>query len=132
MLQLEAADRILATHGTKAFGPLAILAQAAYTCTARHTVAAACFHPRPDVTSALVHLQRRADAVVLAPPAAAFLREAFQQRRKQLGARVRALAAASGIDPAGLEALGLRGELRAEQVPVPVWLSLARIWPAAT
>lgn len=128
MLQREAADRIGATHGSKDFGPLAVLAQAAYEPADRHVVQPACFFPRPEVTSVLLHLRRRAAPVQFAPEAAALLRDVFQQRRKQLGARLRERAAAGGLDAAALEALGVRPELRAEQVPVPVWIALAAAW----
>ncbi|HEY1109385.1 MAG TPA: rRNA adenine dimethyltransferase family protein, partial [Opitutaceae bacterium] len=56
MLQLEAAQRYSAQPGSKSFGAISIFLQAAYDIAPGHKVAAACFHPRPDVESHLLHL----------------------------------------------------------------------------
>ena len=60
MLQREAADRYSAAPGTRSFGAISIFLQAAYDIAPGHRVGSACFHPRPDVDSTLLHLVRKA------------------------------------------------------------------------
>ena len=127
MLQREAADRYTASPGTKSFGAISIFLQAAYEAQPGHRVSSACFHPRPDVDSALLNLARRADPFVFGAAEKALIRGCFQQRRKQLGAVLR--------DRVGLrerewrellDAEGYSPSVRAEAIPVPVWIKLVR------
>jgi 16S rRNA (adenine1518-N6/adenine1519-N6)-dimethyltransferase len=126
MLQREAADRYGARAGTKAFGAISIFLQAAYDFAPGHRVAAACFHPRPDVDSCLLVLERKAAPFFFAPPVKALIRVCFQQRRKQIGSLLRNLpAAGAGADwLAHLASAGLGPQTRPEQIPVALWQKL--------
>jgi len=125
MLQYEAAQRYAAKPGTKLFGSISIFLQSAYDIAPGHKVAAACFHPRPDVESYLLNLIRKPAPFVFADDVKLLIRACFQQRRKQLGALLRdklpdggaawfALIAPSGCTP----------QSRAEDIPVACWQQL--------
>ncbi|HVU65345.1 MAG TPA: 16S rRNA (adenine(1518)-N(6)/adenine(1519)-N(6))-dimethyltransferase RsmA [Phycisphaerales bacterium] len=125
-IQREVADRITAAPGGKDFGPLAVVAQA--LCEIRRVAIAPpeCFWPRPDVTSAMLLLERlpqprTTDAAALSE----FCSRIFAQRRKQLGSllgksvdwsRVSAAAGCEEIAPT----------LRAEQLSVEQIIALRK------
>lgn len=125
MLQREAAERYTAPSGGKAFGPISIRLQSAYTVRARHRVSAACFYPRPRIDSQLLCLERRPDALFFAAAARDFMRRIFTQRRKQLRALVRR-------DPlpgaqawfASLPAQGIPSDIRPEDLAIGHWQTL--------
>ncbi|MBL9188475.1 MAG: ribosomal RNA small subunit methyltransferase A [Opitutaceae bacterium] len=130
MLQLEAAQRYAAKPGTKAFGAISVFLQATYEIAPGHKVAAACFFPRPDIESHLLHLVRRTEPFVFPAPARRLIRACFQQRRKQMGALLRTHLPAAA--PACIEVLtahGLSGQTRPEAIPVDVWRKLAGLMP---
>jgi 16S rRNA (adenine1518-N6/adenine1519-N6)-dimethyltransferase len=132
MLQREAADRYAAVPGTKSFGAISIFLQAAFNMAPGHRVSSACFHPRPDVDSALLNLVRKTSPYVFAPEHKALIRRCFQQRRKQIGAVIRDLL--PGHERDWRELLGSEGLLssvRAEAIPVPTWIKLVSIRPSA-
>jgi 16S rRNA (adenine1518-N6/adenine1519-N6)-dimethyltransferase len=125
MLQLEAAQRYAAVPGTKQFSAISIALQSAYEIAPGHTVAAACFHPRPDVDSHLLHLVRRPAPFVFAPETKALMRACFQQRRKQLGALLRDRLPDGGAAWfAALAPAGLGPRSRPEEVPAALWQRL--------
>jgi 16S rRNA (adenine1518-N6/adenine1519-N6)-dimethyltransferase len=126
MLQQEAAQRYAAQPGTKLFGAISIFLQAAYDLAPGHKVAAACFHPRPDVESYLLHLVRKPVPFVFPPTVKALIRSCFQQRRKQIGALLRDRLPDGGA--AWLEQLGAAGlssQTRPEGIPVAEWCRFA-------
>jgi 16S rRNA (adenine1518-N6/adenine1519-N6)-dimethyltransferase len=127
MLQQEAAQRYAAQPGSKSFGAISIFLQAAYAIAPGHKVPAACFHPRPDVESYLLHLVRRPAPFTFSRPVKAVIRGCFQQRRKQIGSLLRHLvppaSAAAWLEH--LRAAGLSALSRPEDIPVPVWQLLA-------
>lgn len=87
MVQKEVADRMLAPAGTKAYGALSVAVQ--YHCEGRLVtkVPPGAFLPPPNVSSAVVRLDRRNEPPVLVSDEAAFfrvVRAAFNQRRKTL------------------------------------------------
>lgn len=128
MLQLEAAARYGAKPGTKQFGAISIFLQSAYDIAPGHKVAAACFHPRPDVESYLLNLVRKPGPFVFAPAAKTAVRACFQQRRKQVGSLLRGLLPDNGAAwIAELEKAGLGAGARAEQIPVALWQKLDSI-----
>jgi 16S rRNA (adenine1518-N6/adenine1519-N6)-dimethyltransferase len=132
MLQREAADRYAAAPGTKSFGAISIFLQAAYGTAPGHRVSAACFHPRPDVDSALLNLVRKASPHVFSQEHKTLIRRCFQQRRKQIGAIIRELL--PGQEHEWRELLGAEGLLstvRAEAIPVATWIKLVSIRPRA-
>ena len=109
MLQREAADRYAAVAGTKSFGAISIFLQAAYAVAPGHRVSAACFHPRPDVDSTLMHLVRKDPPHVFEAHQKALIRRCFQQRRKQVGSALREMI--PGGDPVWRELLDSEGIL---------------------
>jgi 16S rRNA (adenine1518-N6/adenine1519-N6)-dimethyltransferase len=132
MLQREAADRYGAAPGTKSFGAISIFLQAAYDTAPGHRVSAACFHPRPDVDSALLHLVRKAQPFVFTPADKVLIRRCFQQRRKQIGAVIREII--PDREREWRELLGSEGLLstvRAEAIPVSTWIRLVSSAPSA-
>lgn len=125
-IQREVAERLGAAPGGKEYGALAVLAQSLAHVRPVATLPRECFWPRPDVTSAMVLLTRRADPLVSDPAAlGAFLRDLFAHRRKQIGAVLgkgvdwRSVAAAPGCG-------GVVPSLRAEQLSVPQVVALGR------
>lgn len=126
MLQLEAAQRYGAAAGTKTFGAISIFLQSAYDIAPGHRVAAACFHPRPDVDSYLLHLVRKPEPFVFSPAVKALIRGCFQQRRKQIGSLLRQRLPDGGVAwLAELARAGLGPETRPEAVPVERWRTLS-------
>ena len=126
MLQREAAERYMAPPGTKAFGAISIFLQAAFEVGAGHRVPAACFSPRPDVDSHLLHLIRQAAPFRFDLAVKALIRACFQQRRKQIGALVRGRLSAGALAEwlAALAGAGLGPQSRPEQIPVALWRRL--------
>jgi 16S rRNA (adenine1518-N6/adenine1519-N6)-dimethyltransferase len=125
MLQQEASQRYIAQPGSKTFGGISIFLQAAYTVAPGHKVAAACFYPRPDVESVLLHLVRKSHPVIFPRETKALIRACFQQRRKQIGALIRDRLPRGGADwLEQLQACGLSYQARPEAIPVGVWAGL--------
>ena len=132
MLQQEAAQRYAASPGTKLFGAISIFLQSAYDIAPGHKVAAACFHPRPDIEPYLLNLVRKPAPFVFAPEVKLLIRSCFQQRRKQLGALLRDKLADGGQAWfAVLAAGGYSPQSRAEEVPVALWQKLTIPAPVA-
>jgi 16S rRNA (adenine1518-N6/adenine1519-N6)-dimethyltransferase len=127
MFQKEVAERIVAAPGSKAYGRLSVLAQ--WRCAARIVlqVPREAFTPAPKVASAVVDLVPHK---ALAPPCtpkalAQVTAAAFGQRRKMLRTSLRQLLP----DPEPLlEAAGIAGNLRAEDVPVKDFARLALVY----
>lgn len=129
MLQREVAERVAAAPGGRTYGSLSILTQLSCDVRVALRVPPGAFRPPPKVESAVLHLRTRAEPRV--PPAderrfASVVRAAFAQRRKTLAnalagglglppERVRAAAAAAGIDPVR----------RAETLTIPEFATLA-------
>jgi 16S rRNA (adenine1518-N6/adenine1519-N6)-dimethyltransferase len=131
MLQQEAAQRYAAAAGSKSFGAISIFLQAAYQIAPGHKVAAACFYPRPDVESHLLNLVRKAEPIRFSPAAKAVIRACFQQRRKQIGALLRAhLPTAATEWRELLAAAGLSEKSRAEEISVGWWVRFSALVPA--
>lgn len=127
MLQREAAQRYTAAPGSKQFGAISIFLQSAYLTAPGHRVAAACFHPRPEVESTLLHLVRRPDPFLFPTAQRQLVRTCFQQRRKQIGALLRDRLSDNGRAwLAGLAAFGLDERARPEDIPVAAWQCLRR------
>jgi 16S rRNA (adenine1518-N6/adenine1519-N6)-dimethyltransferase len=112
-IQREVADRLVAGPGSKDYGTLGIVAQAVAEVSLVAKLPPECFWPRPEVSSAMVLLRRR--AVPMTSDAAGllvFCQRLFAARRKQLGATLgRAIAW-----PAGIRAEQRVEELAIEQI----------------
>ena len=126
LVQREVADRLAAPPGSPARGTASVWAQLDYDVRVARLVKPACFWPPPEVTSTVVTMTRHGRST-LGPAGKAFLRalvkQAFTQRRKQLGTVLRKSPepfraldpAAAGIDPAR----------RAETLALAEWEALA-------
>ncbi len=127
MLQQEAAQRYSAQPGSKSFGAISVFLQAAYDIAPGHKVAAGCFFPRPDVESHLLHLVRKPEPFVFSPSTKTLIRSCFQQRRKQIGALLRARLPAGDAVPWRelLVQHGLSEQVRPEAIPVSWWVQLS-------
>ncbi|MFN0023191.1 MAG: 16S rRNA (adenine(1518)-N(6)/adenine(1519)-N(6))-dimethyltransferase RsmA [Parvularculaceae bacterium] len=123
MFQKEVADRILAGPGSKTYGRLSVIAQAASRPARAFDLPARAFTPPPKVDSSVVNFD---PAPARLPDIAALERltqAAFSQRRKMLrsslkplwGDRVEARLAAAGID----------STKRAEEIDIASFLRLA-------
>lgn len=102
-IQKELGDRLIASPGTRDYGPLAVLAALAARVSRIALAPPGCFWPQPEVTSVLMLLTRRPDA-----PGSDELRrvsacaqQLMANRRKQLGSALAAAAAGSGAKRAG-------------------------------
>lgn len=123
MLQKEVVDRMAEGPGSKVYGRLGVMLQAYCRVTPLFDVPPGCFRPPPKVDSAVVRLVPRPRAEIRVEDDAMFsrvVRDAFGQRRKTLRN-----ALSSICDAAAIEAAGLDPGLRAEQVPVDGFVTLA-------
>ncbi|QMV02488.1 16S rRNA (adenine(1518)-N(6)/adenine(1519)-N(6))-dimethyltransferase RsmA [Devosia sp. D6-9] len=128
MFQREVAERICAKPGDDAYGRLAVLAGWRTNARIAFNVGRQAFTPPPNVTSAIVHLvPKPIDESVKVRDLEAVTKAAFGQRRKM----VRQSLKATGVPVEKLlEAAGLKGDERAEELPVEAFLAMARIYAA--
>ena len=127
MVQREVGERLAAGPGSGAYGAVSV--KVAYYTTARvvGTVPATVFVPTPNVESALVRLERRAEPPVDVPSAEALftiVRAGFSQRRKMLRSALRPLLGAR--TETVLTGAGIRPDSRAEALDLDQWAALAR------
>ena len=109
MVQLEVADRIAASPGTKDYGVLSILVQLHAEVTSLLRLPPGAFRPAPKVRSAVLRLRFGPPAILLRdePEFEAMVRSMFTQRRKTLQNAMRAYAEGRGCLAA--DALGSAG-----------------------
>jgi 16S rRNA (adenine1518-N6/adenine1519-N6)-dimethyltransferase len=116
-IQREVADRLLASPGTRDYGTISVVAQAMAEVSRVAVLPPECFWPRPDVTSSMATVVRRAQPFTDNPGRLAdFCQRVFTQRRKQLGAVL-------GRDRAW--PAGIRPDQRAEALSVEQFVALA-------
>ena len=123
MLQKEVIDRMAAEPGSKVYGRLTVMLQARCEVTPLFMVPPHAFRPPPKVDSAVVRLVPLAADKIQIKDAVLFenlVRDAFGQRRKTIRNAMQALATSDDI-----EAVGLRPDARAEQLPVADFIKLA-------
>ncbi|HVX73092.1 MAG TPA: 16S rRNA (adenine(1518)-N(6)/adenine(1519)-N(6))-dimethyltransferase RsmA, partial [Devosia sp.] len=124
MFQREVAERIVARPGDEAYGRLAVLAGWRSEARIAFNVARSAFTPPPNVTSAVVHLvPRPVDPAVPVRKLEAVTRAAFGQRRKMVRQSLKATGAP--VDTL-LAAAGLKGDERAEVLPIEAFLAMAK------
>ena len=128
MFQREVAERICARPGEEHYGRLAVLAGWRTDARIAFNVGRQAFVPPPNVTSAVVHLvPKPVDPAVTVKALEQITRAAFGQRRKM----VRQSLKATGVPVEGLLAAGgLKGDERAEELPVETFLAMAAALPA--
>src|SRR5690606_20251669 len=118
--------RYAAQPGSKQFGAISIFLQSTYDVAPGHRVPGACFYPRPEVESALLHLVRKTEPFVFPPAARRLIRACFQQRRKQIGALLRERLPDGGASwLASVTPFGVNSQSRPEAIPVEAWRRLA-------
>nr|WP_314492283.1 16S rRNA (adenine(1518)-N(6)/adenine(1519)-N(6))-dimethyltransferase RsmA [uncultured Pseudomonas sp.] len=123
MLQKEVVERMAAGPGGGDWGRLSIMVQ--YHCRVEHlfNVGPGAFNPPPKVDSAIVRLVPHATPPHPAKDPALLervVREAFNQRRKTLRNTLKGL-----LDNAAIEAAGVDGSLRPEQLDLSAFVRLA-------
>lgn len=129
MLQKEVVDRMAAGPGSKVYGRLSVMLQAYCDIVPLFVVPPGAFSPPPKVDSAVVRMIPKDPAriTVRAPERlATVVRAAFGQRRKTLRN-----ALSTVCDAAAIEAAGIRPDMRAEQVDVADFITLANQLHAA-
>ncbi|KKB85770.1 16S rRNA methyltransferase [Devosia limi DSM 17137] len=127
MFQREVAERICARPGEDPYGRLGVLAGWRSDARIAFNVSREAFTPQPNVTSAVVHLKPRAvDGTVAVRDLENVTKAAFVQRRKMVRQSLKSL----GVGVEGLlAAAGLKGDERAEDLPVEAFLAMARALP---
>ena len=117
LVQLEVAERLVASPGGKAYGALSVLTQARAEPRLLARVKPGSFHPPPKVDSAFVGLAARADGPDRARYAALrdLVHAAFGQRRKTLRNALTRRWPRAAVD-AALAAGGLGRSARAEEL----------------
>jgi 16S rRNA (adenine1518-N6/adenine1519-N6)-dimethyltransferase len=127
MFQREVAERICARPGEDAYGRLGVLAGWRSEARIAFNVGRQAFVPPPNVTSAVVHLvPKPVGGDVTVKDLEHITRAAFGQRRKM----VRQSLKTAGVGVEGLlAAAGLRGDERAEELPIEAFLAMARSLP---
>lgn len=125
LVQQEVADRFAARPSTPERGTAAIWIQADYDVQIVRSVKPSCFWPPPEVTSAIVAMQRHTRSTLSQTEKAtlrALSKHLFTQRRKQLGTVLRKSPAPfNQADPAKANIDPTR---RAETLTLPEWETL--------
>ena len=100
-IQKEVGERLAARAGQSAYGGISVAAQTLATVRLIAKLPPECFWPRPEITSVMVAIERRADHGIGDPVAfGEFCQRVFAQRRKQLGSVLgRDIAWPEGIAP---------------------------------
>ena len=127
MFQKEVAERIVAQPHTKAYGRLSVLAQWRTAPRIAFHVPREAFTPAPKVESAIVDLVPHKEPSPPCSPRmlAKVTAAAFGQRRKMLRSSLKQLVAAPETL---LEAVGIAGNLRAEDLTVKDFARLALVY----
>ena len=128
MLQREMAERLLAGPGGKEYGILSVYLSVLAEANREFSVGRGCFHPAPDVDSAVLTVRFFGDFPdPLVDGLRVVVRAAFARRRKTLrNAPVPFLPGGTGEWCGLLEAAGIDPGLRAETVSPASYLGLAR------
>ncbi|MEM9168927.1 MAG: 16S rRNA (adenine(1518)-N(6)/adenine(1519)-N(6))-dimethyltransferase RsmA [Pseudomonadota bacterium] len=124
MFQREVADRILAEPGTKAYGRLSVIAQAAARPHRAFNLPASAFTPPPKVASSVVSFAPAPERLDRLDRLETVTRAAFAQRRKMLRTSLKPVFGDRLITV--LQAADLRDDQRAETVSVDQFVRLAR------
>lgn len=123
MFQKEVTDRILSAPSSKDYGYLTVMVQSFWDVQRLCLVSASCFHPRPNVESAVLtfvdkNMDRRHAAAF-----SEFVKLAFMERRKKLINKLKRYRQNINWSEA-LEALGHNENVRAEALSVLDFQSL--------
>ena len=124
MFQKEVAQRLVAQPGSGEYGRLSVLAQWRSTPKILFDVDRRAFTPPPKITSSVIQIVPKEMPPDISPKVlAAITAAAFGQRRKMLRSSLRsAIPEAEAV----LEAAGIEGTRRAEEIDVEGFLRLVR------
>ncbi|MBF0679631.1 MAG: 16S rRNA (adenine(1518)-N(6)/adenine(1519)-N(6))-dimethyltransferase RsmA [Devosia sp.] len=127
MFQREVAERICAKPGDNHYGRLGVLAGWRTDARIAFNVGRQAFVPAPAVTSAVVHLvPKPVEDGLPVKLVEQVTKAAFGQRRKMVRQSLKSL----GVPVEGLlAAADLKGNERAEELPVKAFLAMARALP---
>ena len=128
-LQLEVAQRLMAQADDDDYGVLTLLVQLDYEPREWFKIPASCFFPEPDVDSACVVLDRRANPLLLENQRTAFVKivkRAFSQRRKMMLKLLRKDWPAEKLEHV-FKDLQLSPQVRAEAVNLEQFVELTQI-----
>ncbi|MCO5114128.1 MAG: 16S rRNA (adenine(1518)-N(6)/adenine(1519)-N(6))-dimethyltransferase RsmA [Bdellovibrionaceae bacterium] len=123
MFQKEVTDRILSAPSSKDYGYLTVMAQSFWEIKRLCLVSASCFHPRPNVESAVLTFVDKAKDRTHAALFSEFVKLAFMERRKKLINKLKRYKHAVNWSQL-LEALGHNENVRAEELSVQDFQSL--------
>ncbi|MDR0595452.1 MAG: 16S rRNA (adenine(1518)-N(6)/adenine(1519)-N(6))-dimethyltransferase RsmA [Puniceicoccales bacterium] len=118
IIQLDAANRFLARHGTKSFGPISIFLQSTYVKISMCNIARNSFHPAPAVDSVMLFLARKEKPYLFLPETRQVIRKIFGTRRKQISRIANECGFGFG---AWLKANEISPSARPEQIPLDAW-----------
>lgn len=122
-VQREVAERLAATAGSEAYGPLTVMARLLGEVEVLRVLPPQAFWPAPKIESALVRIRRRAEVPPDANAFGRFVRGLFSYRRKTLR---RALVEAGHDASAVLNAVAMDGQRRPETLEIEELLALFR------
>ncbi|MGV3574686.1 MAG: 16S rRNA (adenine(1518)-N(6)/adenine(1519)-N(6))-dimethyltransferase RsmA [Devosia sp.] len=127
MFQREVAERICAKPGEDPYGRLGVLAGWRSDARIAFNVGRQAFVPPPNVTSAVVHLvPKPVEEGLAVKHVEQVTKAAFGQRRKMVRQSLKSL----GVPVENLlVAAGLKGDERAEDLPIEAFLAMARALP---
>ncbi len=128
LLQREVAERLCAPPGSKTYGALSLLVAHLGHARIVRRVPPGCFVPPPTVTSAVVRIDVRPDALP-DPATFAVVRAGFRHRRKTLARNLRMAGVPEEAVVAALTALSLDPRIRAEALDLATFRSLAQHLP---
>ena len=125
MVQREVADRLVAPADGENYGQASVFAQATFDVKRELLVSGGCFHPRPEVESAVVVMVPRVTPRAVETPAfRAVVHAAFGSRRKTLRNALAALISPPDVR-AAVEATGIDLKRRGETLNVEEFARLA-------
>jgi 16S rRNA (adenine1518-N6/adenine1519-N6)-dimethyltransferase len=125
-LQLEVAQRIQSKAGDDDYGLLSLLLQVRYEPISFLKIPAASFFPSPDVDSACITLQLRADPLLPIehlPKFKRIVKKAFSERRKMMMKLLKREWPADKLSQ-GFESSGISPQIRAEAVTLEQFVTL--------
>lgn len=130
LFQKEVAQRITAAPGSKKYAPLSILLQNYFDCRLLFTIGPGAFNPPPRVDSACVLFKKRSQPLFFLPELerdlAAFLKDAFSQRRKTLSRNLESAGYRKEEIRTAFQTLGFEQRIRAEDLKPEGLVSLFR------
>ncbi|MEX6633665.1 16S rRNA (adenine(1518)-N(6)/adenine(1519)-N(6))-dimethyltransferase RsmA [Hyphococcus lacteus] len=124
MFQKEVADRILAAPGSKTFGRLSVISQAASQPSRAFNLPARAFTPPPKVESTVVLFEQPASHFPHLAALERITQAAFSQRRKMLRSSLKSLLGSQLYQT--LEAANVKETQRAEELTIEQYKKMAK------